>query len=283
VDMTGTGLGILGLEWINVGSYLNTVNEDYSLVSISSTSVVFALLTPGPTPAPVSVPVTVQTYGSPNSAPGVAFGSVAPSNTVTVPFAPTPSITSLAVAGAKLVAGPTSGGSTLTVTGTGFDDSDLVALVDLKYGFTSTQYFFTVVSNTEIKLTTPAALNGVYAVTVCGVSGCSLPSTTTYTYYLPGNPSLAASTPTTGKAGTRVTITGYNLGFILAVYFGKNKATSFSDATFWESGNTYQLTAVAPKGTAGSKVDIRVETVESVATGFGKSPVNRRVTFTYRK
>jgi hypothetical protein len=281
VDMTGTGLGILGLEWINVGSYLDAGNEDYSLVSISSTNVEFALLTPGPTPAPVSVPVTVQTYGSPNSAPGVPFGSVAPSNTVTVPFAPTPSITSLSVAGAKLVAGPTSGGSTLTITGTGFDDSDLVNFVDLKYGFTSTQYFFTLVSNTEIKLTTPAALPGVDAVTVCGVSGCSANSTTTYTYYLPGNPSLTASKPAKGTAGTKVTITGYNLGFVLAVYFGKTKAT-FSNATFFESGNTYELTAVAPKGTAGSKVYIRVETVESVATGYGKSRVNRRVTFTYR-
>lgn len=281
VVMTGTGLGALGLEWVNVGSYLNASSEDVSLVDMSSTSLTFFLPPEAPTSAPASVPLTVQTYGSPNTAPGAMLGSVAPSNTANVTYAPVPKVASMAVAGSTYLAGPTNGGSTLTLSGSGFDDAELIYFSDVKYGFPTTQYDFTVVSDSEITLTTPAALTGVYAVVVCGVSGCSSPSASHYTYYLPGNPQLTSAAPKAGRAGTKVTIRGDNLGFTEAVYFGTRKATAFSQAGLFESGNTYELTATAPPSAAGATVDIRVVTVQSLATGYGKSSANPDVTFTY--
>ncbi|MGH9171963.1 MAG: IPT/TIG domain-containing protein [Acidimicrobiales bacterium] len=281
VVMSGTGLGDLGLEWVNVGSYLNSASVDYTPVRISSTSLTFYLPPAETTAAPLVMPVTVQTYGSPNTAPGKTLGSLRPSNVVKVTYAPTPSVSSMAVAGTSYLAGPTSGGSSLTISGSGFDDADLVYFVDLENGFPATQYYIDVVSNTKITLETPAALTGVYAVEVCGVSGCSNPSSATYTYYLPGNPALTSATPTSGKAGIKVTVTGDNLGYIQAVYFGKNEAITFTQPAFWESGNPYTFTVKVPEGAAGTTVDIQVETIESLATGYGKSHVNKSVTFKY--
>jgi hypothetical protein len=284
--MTGTGLGVLGLEWINVGSYLDAGNENYSIEAISETSITFELSVPSgaPTSTPTAFPVTVQTYGSPNSAPGKTLGSEEPSNVIEVPFAPTPNISSsgLSVAGGHgVVAGPTVGGSVLTILGSGLDDSFEIVFIDPVYGFESVADSFTLVNNGEIKVSTPAALTGVYDVEVCGISGCSSPSSQTYTYYVPGNPSITASTPTSGPAGTTVTISGDNLGFVKNVYFGTVQAAKFSQTIFWEDGDTYQLTAVVPPGKAGSKVDIQLDTVESLATGYGKTPLTGAATFTY--
>ncbi len=282
--ITGTGLGALGFEWLNVGTYLNANSISYSPVAISSTSLTVLFPPEAPTPTPATFPVTVQTYGSPNTAPGATLGGpVPPSATVDVTYAPTPSVSSFSVAGTSYKAGPTSGGSDLTITGAGFDGAELVLFTDTKYGFPATQYVLDVVSNTKIQLVTPAALTGIYTLEVCGVSGCSLPSTASFTYYLPGNPALTSDTPTTGPAGTTITVHGYNLGYIQAVYFGTVKTTDFNQAIFWESGNTSQFTVVVPAGTLGSTVDIRVATIESLATNYdnGKSPVNPAVTFTY--
>ncbi len=279
--ITGTGLGYLGFGWIDVGSYLNDSAIDGALLSVSSTSVTFLLNAIPATSSEASVPIWVQTYGSQNNVAGLA--TAAPSNSVAVTYAPTPVVKSLHVPGTKYLAGSTSGGTTLTIDGSGFDDSFVVSLIDLKYGFPTTQYVFDSASDTAITITTPAAITGVYAVEVCGASGCSALSSQSYTYYLPGNPALTASTPRSGTAGTTVTISGYNLGFVQAVYFGTKRSTSFSQPAFFESGNTYEVQAKAPAGVAGSRVDIRVVTIESLATGYGTSHVNPSVSFSYAK
>jgi hypothetical protein len=81
-----------------------------------------------------------------------------------------------------------------------------------------------------------------------------------------------------------VTIDGSNLGFITGVWFGNVKATTFADApSFTDVGSTSQITATAPPQAPGNDVDVRLETLESVATGFGKSPVNTKVSFNYKK
>jgi len=280
VSINGTGLGILGSNWINVGSYKQNTAENFPIY-YSSTQDILVLPAKATTSSPRLVPLTVQTLGSPNQAPGQTLTGTPPSNQIDVPYAPTPSVTGLRTGGTYM-AGPTSGGTALTITGSGFDFADQVVFVDLKYGFESNQDSLTVDSNTKITVDTPAALTGVDAIEVCGLSGCSAASTATFTFYLPGNPSVTSVTPTTGPAGTKVVIKGDNLGYITAVYFGSTPATIFKNGSaFFESGNTYKVIATAPTGTAGTTVDIQVETLESQATGYGKSPVNTNATFTY--
>ena len=295
VTINGTGFGALGLDWVNVGPYQSDDSEVIPS-SVSSTQLTIVLppesppapLPPAPPPPPPTtvfdLPVTVQTAGSPNQAPGVVLTSTPPSNAVNLAFAPTPSVTGVSTSIASgILAGPTSGGTPITLTGEGFDGAQTVEFVDGKYGFDSTQSDFTVVSNQEITLNTPGALTGVYGIEVCGVSGCSPPSASTFTFYVPGDPSVTSVKPATGSAGTRVVITGENLGYIAAVYFGSTPATTFHNGpTFFEGGDTTKVIAFAPAGTSGKTVNVRVKTLESEATGSGKSPVNPQATFTYK-
>lgn len=280
VQLTGKGFGTLGLLWVNVGPWQSGASDDDNVIPQSGT-VLDVLLPPWqPTTAPTKVPVTVQTWGSPNLAPGETLLSKPPSNAVDVVYGPTPAPSKVTAEGSKLEAGPTSGGQTVTITGAGLDYTEEIGFVDPKYGFEALQDYVTNVSNNKITFTTPAALPGVYYIEVCNISNCTK-APGEYTYYLPGNPSLTSASPASGKAGTTVTVNGYNLGFIKAVYFGTVKGTDVQQPAYWESGNTNTFTVKAPKEKAGTKAYIQVETVESLATGYGKSKTNKAVTFTY--
>jgi len=287
IEIQGSGFGALGLDWVNAGSYLHNNSIDSSFVYISPTVLVVDLPAEGPTTAPLGLPITVQTQGSPNEAPGSGIAEVSPSNTVTVTYAPTPSVTAV-VGGVDpsgtYLAGPTSGGSPLSLSGSGFTGAQEVSFQDLKYGFPTTAYnLSTSSSNTSVSLTsppgTPAALTGVYDMAVCNPSGCGTPSTQTYTYYLPGNPSVISVSPDSAPAGSTVTITGGNLGFLQDVYFGTVKATITGPTTFFQDGDPYETTVVVPAGLPDYPVPVQVTTLESLATGYGKSPVNKAAEF----
>jgi hypothetical protein len=280
VDINGTGLGWIGLGWVNVGDYQASTSEQYPS-SATSTELVLSMPYQALTNRPLSVPVTVQTFGSPNMSPGGTLPGTAPSNTVDVTYAPTPYVSGVSD-GSTPLAGPTSGGTAMTIHGSGFDGAESVELVDDPYGWRLTQDTITEKSNDVITFDTPAGRSGIYNVVVCGVSACSAPSEQTFTQYEPGNPSLSSISPSSGTAGTKVVIQGDNLGYLTAVYFGSVRATKFSNEPGSnQGGSPYEVTATAPAGTAGSTVDITVETTESRATGYGKSPVNDNVTFTY--
>ena len=118
------------------------------------------------------------------------------------------------------------------------------------------------------------------------VSGCTAPlkADDVFTYYPLGHPSVSSIQPNVGTGGTKVTITGNNLGFVEAVYFGSVRATIFANKPgLLDCGSTSEVTATAPSEPAGSKVDIRVVTLESEATGYGKSPINPKAVYTYRR
>ena len=73
--------------------------------------------------------------------------------------------------------------------------------------------------------------------------------------------------PTT--SGTTVIITGMNLTYVTAVYFGATAASHFTI-----NSNT-QITATSPAGTAGSTVDV------TVVTSAGASPISSADRFRY--
>ncbi|MGY1942887.1 beta strand repeat-containing protein, partial [Nocardia asiatica] len=159
------------------------------------------------------------------------------SNFVAYGYTPVPTLTTVAPR-----FGPTSGGNTVTLTGTNFTRATAV-----RFG-TTPATSFTVVSNTEITAVAPAR-TGTAAVTVTSPGGTS--NGVSYTFL--AAPTLTAAVPASGPAtgGTTVTLTGANLTATTAVTFGGTPASSFTVVS-----NT-QITAVAPAGTGTVSVTAR--------------------------
>jgi hypothetical protein len=130
--------------------------------------------------------------------------------------------------------GPSAGGNTVTITGTGF-----TGVTGVMFGSVSAA--FTVVSATQITATAPAGAVAPVAVTVITAGGTS--NAVLY-YYLP-LPTVAALSPSTGPVagGNTVTITGTGLTLTTAVHFGSGAATAVTIV----SDN--QITVHAPSGT----------------------------------
>ncbi len=146
---------------------------------------------------------------------------------------------------------PTSGisGSTVTITGT-----NLTGATYVRFNGASTT--FTVVSGTKITATVPS-LGSTGTISVTTPSGTAT-STATFTYlYLPV---VTSFTPTSGVAGTMVTITGTNFTGATLVRFNG------ASATFTLNSST-QITAKAPsKGSTGT---ISVTTAAGTGTSTG--------------
>ncbi len=284
--INGRGLGILGLEWVDVGPASQYTSEDYSYTYVSGTELKVVLPAQPASTTIRSVPLFVQTLASPNSA-NLASTTVNPSNAATVLYAPVPSVSS--VTSTRYDAGPTTGGTSLTIHGDGLAAAGTVVFTDPRRGYTRTSTStLHVVSNTEITLKTPAAPAGIDSVHVCDATTCSVTTTgATFTYFPTGDPRVSSVSPRTGPAGggTRVTVRGVSLGFLKAVYFGTKETTRFtSTGSPSDVGSTTSFTVTAPSGSAGSKVNVRVVTLQSESTKvYPKSPVNTSDTFTYDK
>ncbi|MGD0535475.1 MAG: PKD domain-containing protein, partial [Methanoregula sp.] len=142
--------------------------------------------------------------------------------------------------------GTTIGGTSVTITGTGFTGATAV-----NFG-TTVATSFTIDSDTQITTTSPAGSAGSVDITVTGPYGISATSSAdTFTYA--ENPTLTSISPTFGPTtgGTSVTITGSVFTGATAVNFGTTAATSFT------INSDTQITATSPAGSAGT-VDITV-------------------------
>jgi hypothetical protein len=282
----GTGLGLLGLEWVDAGPSQTYTSEDYNITYVSDDELRVALPAEPLTTTVSSVPVSVQTLASPNR--GDLASKTAPSTVAEVPFAPTVSVSSVTASG-PVAAGPVTGGTKLTLHGSGFTATSHVNFTDEgpdPFSVTR-QYTVDVMSNTELTVTTPANNPGTDDVQVCNATRCSVQnhSRDTFVFYPPGNPRLTGATPRSGPAqgGTVVTLTGANLGYTRTVYFGARAATIVPEPSLLDSGSTSTVVVKVPAGTAGTTVDIRVETLESLVTGSDLSPATTAARFTYTR
>src|SRR5246500_89710 len=136
--------------------------------------------------------------------------------------------------------GPTSGGSSVTITGTNFSSAAAV-----RFG-SNAAASFTVNSATQITATSPAGI-GTVDVTVTTPSGTSATSTADQFTYVPAPaaaPTVTNINPNTGptSGGSSVTITGTNFSGATAVRFGSNAAGSFT------VDSATQITATSPAG-----------------------------------
>jgi hypothetical protein len=154
--------------------------------------------------------------------------------------------------------GPTSGGTSVTITGTNFTGATAVS-----FGATPAASF-TVDNAGQISATTPAHAAGVVDVTVTTAGGTSATGAADQFGYV-GAPSVTSVTPSSGPTagGTSVTIAGSGFTGASAVNFGATAATSFT------VDNANQITATAPAQAAGS-VHVTVTTAGGTSsTGAG--------------
>jgi IPT/TIG domain len=150
------------------------------------------------------------------------------------------SSTSMSISGISPSQGPASGGTAVTVTGTGFQTGTTVEFGSVQSAGV------TVVSSTQITAVSPPESAGTVAVTVTGSNSqsASLPSAFTYS----SGPSLSSVSPTSGPVagGTAVTIMGSGFQSGASVAFGSVGSTAVTVA------GSNQITAVSPPESAGT-------------------------------
>ncbi|RZJ96848.1 MAG: hypothetical protein EON88_05515, partial [Brevundimonas sp.] len=144
-------------------------------------------------------------------------------------------------------AGPTSGGTAVTITGAGFSGATAVT-----FGATAATGF-TVNSATQITATAPAG-TGTVNVRVTTLGGTSATAAANQFTYI-ATPTVTSISPTAGpnSGGTTVTITGAGFSGATAITFGATPATGFT------VNSSTQITATAPAGTG--TVNVRVTTL----------------------
>ena len=261
--ITGTGFDVLTLVTATFGSPGSQLGETYP-ISITPTQIQ-VMAPPSPT-APVTEPtaseVSVQTVSGTGVDPTYpAKGSFA--------YAGVPQVTSISAH-----FGPTGGGGTLTIGGSGLSDASNVSFfsrVDTTILPPSTTALFSG-TDASLKVTIPSDFAVPTDAEVCSATACSgrNPSVDVYTFAYPGQPTVKSFTPTTGPAqgGTTVTITGTELSEVVAVFFGKVASPSVRNGPGFPSGDDpTEVIAVAPPGAAGSKEAISVETVGGEVIG----------------
>jgi hypothetical protein len=165
-----------------------------------------------------------------------AIGGITQLNLSIVGAAPT--VTSISP-----TSGPLAGGTSVTITGTGFVSGATVTI-----GGTDAAGVF--VSVTSITATTPAGTAGVKNVVVTNPDTQFGTKTGGFTYYDPAlAPTVTAILPVSGPTagGTSVTITGTNFVTGATVTIGGTAATSVAVVS------ATSITATTPAGTAGAK------------------------------
>jgi hypothetical protein len=158
---------------------------------------------------------------------------------------------------------PTSGavGASVTITGSALTGASSVA-------FNGAAASFTVNSDTQITATVPdGATTGAIAVTTAGGMATSSASFTVTTAPPAPGPAISSFTPTSGPAGTTVTIGGSSLTGVQTVTFAGKPAsfTAVSDT---------QVRATVPRGAKSGPIG--VATASGSATSSGSFTVTKR-------
>jgi hypothetical protein len=243
-SVTITGTALTGATSVKFGSAAATNVSVNSDTNITATS---------PAGQAGAVDVTVTTAG------GTSAVNSGDQFTYTPPPAPT-------VTNVSPSSGPSTGGTSVTITGTGFTGATAV-----NFG-SGNPANFSVSNSTTIMATAPAnSTLGAVDVTVTTPGGTSATtSADQYTYVAPPPPTVTAVSPTAGPSGTSVTITGTGFTGATAVNFGSGNPANFSVS------NSTTIMATAPASSTGGTVDI------TVTTPGGTSATTSADQFTYQ-
>ncbi len=262
--VTITGTNLTGATAVSFGSNAATNVTVVSASQITATT---------PAGSAGTVDVTVTTPGG-TSATGTADHYT---------YTARPTITQVAP-----IAGPTGGGTSVTITGT-----NLTGATAVSFGSNAATNV-TVVSASQITATTPAGSAGTVDVTVTTPGGTSATGAADHYTYV-NAPTVTQVAPPAGPlaGGTSITITGTNLTGATTVSFGSTAATNFTingatgiTATApAESAGTVNITVTTPGGTsATSNADqytyAATPTVTQLAPSSGPTSGGTSVTVT---
>ena len=238
--VTITGTSFAGASDVFFGSVMATS------FSVVSNTTITAVSPPGT--GTVDVTVTAPTGTSTPSA-GDKFSYV---------VAPT-------VTGISPTSGPNIGGTTVTITGSGFTSTTQV------FFGANPATSFTVTNDSTITAVSPAG-TGTVDVTVVNLGGTSTTSSADqFTYLVLFEPTVTSVFPRSGPVagGIEVLITGTNLASATAVDFGTAAATELIEDT------ATQIVVIAPPGNTSGGVDV------TVTTPNGTSSTSSADTFFY--
>jgi hypothetical protein len=239
----GQSVTIIGTGFVN-GATVSIGGQAATGVSVDSATQITATT---PAHAAGTVDVVVTTTG------GTSTTSASDHYTYVAPSAPT-------VSAVTPTTGPTAGGQSVTITGTGFANGATVSIG----GQAATGV--SVDSATQITATTPAHAAGTVDVVVTTTGGTSTTSASDhYTYVAPSAPTVSAVSPTSGPTagGQRVTITGTGFTTGATVAFGSTAGTAVTVVS------PTTITVTTPKHAKGT-VDVHVTTTggaSAVTTG----------------
>ncbi len=199
-----------------------------------------------------STTITATTPAGTTGAKNVAVTTIGGTGTGTSLFT---YIAAPTVSGISPSAGPTAGGTSVTITGTSFTGATSVTVG----GAAATGV--TVVNDTTITATTPAGTAGARDVVVTNTVGSGT-GTGLFTYV--AAPTVTGISPSSGPSagGTSVTITGTNFTGATSVTIGGAAATSVVVV------NSTTITATTPAGSVGAR-DVAVTTTGGTGTGTG--------------
>jgi large repetitive protein len=273
-------------------------NAPYSCVLNSGSAALPGGVTLGANCALTGTPTTAGTYSfnvdiTDSSVTGTNGATAQPFTQTNVPLTgfviaqEMPAVTSVSP-----VAGPTGGGTSVTITGTGFSAAPATGAV--KFGAANATY--TVNSNTQITATSPANSAGTYDIRVTTPGGTSATSAADQFTYITA-PTVTSISPTNGPIGGGMTVVITGTGFAAAnptgaVKFGAanafytiNSNTQITATSPANSAGTYDITVTTPGGTsATSAADqytyVAAPTVTSVSPTAGPTSGGTTVTIT---
>ena len=309
VVLNGTGLGALGLDWVDVGSPKFAGSMDSEFVSLGKgTSIDLFLRGTSLAPEDLAFKVTAQTAGSPNQA-DLTARSPLPSNALSLTYAALPQVTNVTTSN-PIPAGPESGGTQVTVHGHGFTHAFAAFFEDAEFGASEGAVTGITVGSggKTVTFRTSQENPGIDDVLICDLTGCSLPPDAfglfigpngikvvhsghfpdVFTFFPPGSPTITSVSPQKVYANGLIVIHGTNLGLAKTIYLGDHKARFVENAAlgFLDTGDTTEAAAIVPRGLkVGQTVNVRVTTAESLTVhpAHPKSPVNAKAHVTIRK
>ena len=245
---------VSGTEGVPTGTVTFTVGQS----TLCTAPIVAGKASCTATTAPVGADAVAATYVG-SSVYASSAGTTA--LTVLTPPMGYPIITSI-----SRTSGPTSGGTSVTITGSGFKTVQQVS-----FGTTMARSYV-VKSASQIQAVSPPHAAGTVAVTVTTPDGTTAATAVSNFKFVSPPPVVTSITPSVGVAagGTTVTVTGSGFLGTTGVKFGSATGTSITG-----NATGTRLTVKSPPGTLGTTVDIRV-----VAPG-GESPVVTSDRFTY--
>jgi hypothetical protein len=170
-------------------------------------------------PTEITAVSPAQSAGEHNIIVTSAGGTSSPLAADVFNYVAPPTVTSISPS-----SGPTTGGTTVTITGTVFNGATKVL-----FG-TVAASSFSVVSSTDIRAVSPAQASGFHNIYVTTPAGTSAPVTADQFTYAVEPPTVTAVSPSSGPltGGTTISITGTNFTGATKVLFGTVAATSFT-------------------------------------------------------